>query len=304
MVPASNKSPSKASVTIPCGRCVGCRLDKARDWSLRVAHEASLHEDNSFLTLTYDDENLPLDASVSVRELQLFFKRLRFELGDVKVRYFACGEYGDRRARPHYHVILFGYGFPDRRVWRKASSSGRYAYRSPLLEAVWPFGASEIGSVTRESGAYVARYCLKKVTGPLAEENYTVVHPLTGQVCRVQPEFILCSRRPGIGADWFKQFERDCFPSDFCVLDGKKYPVPKYYKDKLKDRFTRPVGEGETPREDRLYVDDDYRPSRLKGREAVRSDSFVYNSSPERLAVREECQLLRQGNLSRNLGEE
>lgn len=146
-------------------------MDRARDWGTRIAHEATLHEASSFLTLTYRDESLPLDGGLEVRAVQLFLKRLRKKLEPARVRFYACGEYGDSNARPHYHILLFGYDFPDKTVWRK-SSSGFLLYRSKILEELWPFGHSEIGSVTPATGAYVARYCLKKVTGPPADDHY------------------------------------------------------------------------------------------------------------------------------------
>ncbi|MFN7611381.1 MAG: hypothetical protein ACK5QX_10675, partial [bacterium] len=90
-------------VQVPCGRCIGCRLARASQWATRIAHEASLHEANSFLTLTYSNEHLPADLSVDVIALQKFMKRLRKALYPAPVRFVACGEYGENTLRPHYH---------------------------------------------------------------------------------------------------------------------------------------------------------------------------------------------------------
>lgn len=219
---------------VPCYWCVGCRVSRAGDWSVRIHHEAMLHEQSCFLTLTYSDEFLPDDMSVSVVAAQKFMRRLRKKIGHGRVRFFLCGEYGGKTFRPHYHVILFGYDFPDKVLWRR-TKTGYDAYRSALLESIWPYGISEIGSVTVESAGYVARYVLKKVNGEDADEHYTRLNPLTGEVKRVRPEFITMSRRPGIGGGWFDQFAGDAFPSDFVVINGSKKAVPKYYVNKLPD---------------------------------------------------------------------
>lgn len=228
--------------SIPCGQCMGCRLDKAREWATRLSHEAQLHEENAFLTLTFSDEHLPLTNSVDVRDVQLFMKRLRKSLGDRLVRFFACGEYGDRTYRPHYHLILFGHQFPDLVPWRR-TGSGYLVYRSAQLEKLWPYGHCEVGSVTTQSAGYVARYVTKKVHGDdeQARQHYLrgyAVNPETGEerVWYVRREFIVMSRRPGIGDAWFEKYSSDAFPSDFVVIDGVKTPVPRYYSKKLDER--------------------------------------------------------------------
>lgn len=262
---------------IPCGGCIGCRLQKARDWATRMAHEASLHESNSFITLTYANEYLPEDGSLSVRATQLFFKRLRKSLPGVSVRYFVVGEYGDENWRPHYHAILFGYQFPDLIPWRM-SPGGFPLYRSAALEKLWPFGQCEVGNVNAKSAGYVARYSLKKVTGQQSEDHYLRPHPVTGSVHRVIPEFALMSRRPGLGDGWFKQFARDAFPSDFLVIDGKKRPVPAYYKKKLSEIAQLQV----------------------VARRKSRARANTIDSTDARLATREEVQTRRQMNISRD----
>lgn len=267
-------------------------MDKVRDWGTRISHEASLHDENSFLTLTYGDEFLPDDFSISVRELQLFFKRLRKSISPQKVRYYACGEYGDRNGRPHYHAILFGYQFPDLEVWRR-SESGFYTYRSKSLDAIWGLGHAEIGTVTKSSGAYVARYALKKQTGDFDPAFYQRLHPVHGTIHQVEREFALMSSRPGIGGHWFDVFESDAFPSDFVVIDGQKLPIPQYYKNRLKGRF---CGRGSDP--DALFVADDLRPSRLRARDHIRS--HAQDSTDERLAVREEIAVRRQSEHTRD----
>ncbi len=212
-------------MTVPCGQCIGCRLERSRQWAVRCMHEASLHHANCFVTLTYSDEALPRFGSLLMDDWQKFFKRLRKRVG--KVRFFGCGEYGEQLGRPHYHACLFGFDFPDKVVW--SVRGGHEVYRSPLLESVWTYGQSEIGSMTFESAAYVARYCVKKVTGGGARAHYECVDPDSGELGSLLPEFATMSRRPGIGAGWFERFVDDVYPSDEVVVRGKSCKPPRFY---------------------------------------------------------------------------
>jgi hypothetical protein len=209
---------------------MGCRLDKARSWAVRCVHEAKMHDAASFITPTFADEHLPADYSVSVRELQLFHKKLRHAYGPF--RFFACGEYGSEGLRPHYHELLFGLDFPDKRLY-SVSRRGERLYHSEALENLWGKGRCLIGSVTLQSAGYCARYSMKKISGDKAADHYRRIHPVTGAPVQVQPEFIVMSRMPGIGSAWFDKFQSDAFPSDFLVVDGRKVPVPSYYLRKL-----------------------------------------------------------------------
>lgn len=288
------QSPSKAPMTIPCKRCIGCRMDRAAEWSVRIAHEASLYDESSFLTLTYDPLSIPEHGSLQVRDLQLFLKRLRKSIQPKKVRFFACGEYGGQTLRPHYHVLLFGHAFPDQTLWRK-SKTGFPLYRSSELEALWTLGNSEIGSVTRESGKYVAKYCLKKVMGPPAEDHYSWTDPDTGEIHVRKPEFATMSTRPGIGLGWFKMWENDFNPSGFIVIDGQKHPVPRYYKRQLKGRHLQ------VPED--FWEHDDGKPLQDLGREARWNPQFQKEHTKERLATKEEVARLK-AEFYRRPGEE
>nr|QJI53670.1 MAG: replication-associated protein [Cressdnaviricota sp.] len=221
---------------VPCGQCIGCRIERSRQWMVRIMHEAQLFEHNCFLTLTFDDEHLPTDGSLSVRDLQLFMKLLRkhnkgFEpVKDEKtgkitfpIRFFACGEYGSLNERPHYHLIIFNWQ-PDDMVLRGVNKFGNKLYTSPKIMQYWDKGFNTVGTVTEQSAGYVAKYCIKKVTGSAAEEHYR------GRL----PEFIVMSRRPGIAARWFDKYQEDIYNYDECILHGTKYRVPRYY-DKLYD---------------------------------------------------------------------
>lgn len=248
---------------------------------MRLQHEATLHEAKSFLTLTYSDQWLPDDYSLDPKALQDFVKRLRYHAGNNKVRFFACGEYGDEGGRPHYHLIVFGEDFIDDRVPFRKTGTGHVTYISPKLQKLWPFGFSEIGNVTLESSGYVARYIMKKVTGEAAADHYRRVHPLTGELVTVSPEFITMSKKPGIGAGWFDSFHGDCFPSDFVVVQGRKYPVPRYYLKKLDDEAAGVV----------VF--------KRKKESWLRKE----DNTPDRLAVREELALRKTQTLRRELDE-
>lgn len=270
-----------AQTWVACGRCTGCRLEQAQQWATRIYHETLCHEDNSFVTLTYSDDNYPVSGSLDGEAMTNFMKRLRFRVGDVRIRFFGVGEYGEKNGRAHYHYLLFGYQFPDLQLWRR-SRSGFYLYRSPLLESVWPFGHCEVGMVSLSSGAYVARYCLKKINGSLAAEYYTRTHPVTGEIVTVCPEISRMSRMPGIGADWYAVMKDDAFPSDYVIVDGRRRKVPDFYLKKFRDE--------DAVRWEFLRL------MRLRKMSQNRADR-----SPERLAVREEVAVRRVLELPREL---
>jgi hypothetical protein len=137
---------------LPCGQCLECRLKKSHQWATRCVHEAQMHDDNCFITLTFNDYDLTMrdQTSVNVKDFQNFMKKLRNSTKQ-KIRFFHCGEYGDLNLRPHYHAILFGYDFPDKILF--ANKGGNNLYISQKLKQLWPYGFSTIGDVTFDSAA-------------------------------------------------------------------------------------------------------------------------------------------------------
>ena len=133
------------SLQLPCGQCVGCRLERSRQWAIRCMHEAQMHTQNCFLTLTYDDAHLPSDRSLHYRDFQLFIKRLRKRYPGRRIRYYMAGEYGENFGRPHWHACIFGFDFDDKKLWKRTSANS-LLYRSKDLELLWPFGYSSIGA--------------------------------------------------------------------------------------------------------------------------------------------------------------
>lgn len=225
-------------IELPCGRCVGCRMDKSRSWSLRCMHEAQLYDASVFVTLDYAPEHLPSSLSLEYVDFQLFMKRLRRAVsgvsrgpnGDFPIRFFCAGEYGEKYKRPHYHALLFNCWFKD------SVKLANGTFRSGLAERLWGKGHVVIGSVTPQSAAYCAGYTLSKKYGRAAPDFYEdVVNLETGEVTSRRPEFCEMSRKPGIGAWWYEKFSADLFSGDFAVSkDGFKYKVPRYYWERFR----------------------------------------------------------------------
>lgn len=212
-------SMSGAPLRLPCGQCIGCRLERSRVWAIRCMNEKRMHKASSFLTLTYDDKYLPEDGSLVKGDLQKFMKRLRHETGKG-LRFYGCGEYGSLNLRPHYHVLLFNYDFADKKLFSRGAENDLYT--SDRLKQLWPNGHNSIGEVTFESCAYVARYIVDKVTGELAADHYA------GRV----PEFTVMSRRPGIGHEYYMKYAHEMYSGDFLVVNGKKVKPPRFYDER------------------------------------------------------------------------
>ena len=216
-----SRSLSGEAFKLPCGQCIGCRLERSRQWAMRCLHERRLWRRNCFVTLTYDDARLPPGGSLVKRDFQLFMKRLRKSRRDL-IRFYACGEYGETTLRPHYHAILFNCSFPDMTRY-SVNNRDEVLYSSEELIGLWDNGHVLIGEVTFESAAYVARYCVKKLTGG-AEELY-------GDRL---PEFGLMSRRPGIGAGYYDRYGQEVRDHDSVVVSGRPVQPPRYYDARTK----------------------------------------------------------------------
>jgi hypothetical protein len=273
----SMKARDHDQIEISCGQCVGCRLRRAGEWAVRCMHEASLYEDdNCFITLTIAPENMNEFHTLDHTVFQKFMKRLRKKYDGVHpidekypIRFYMCGEYGENFGRPHYHACIFNFDFPDKYFWR-LSNTGHPIWRSPSLEELWPFGLSEIGTVTFESAGYVARYIMKKITGDAADEHYEYVHPDTGEIIQRKPEYNCMSRRPGIGKAWFDLYGDETYRDDFVVVNGKKVKPPKYYDRQFELLYPVEMEEIKFDREKNALAHlDNNTPDRLKTREYV-----------------------------------
>lgn len=293
---------------IKCGQCIGCRLERSRQWATRCYHESTLYDDNCFITLTFSDEGLekrekeyirknkillskgkevkdvPSKLSIHTPDIQLFMKRLRKHYGK-DIRFFACGEYGDENRRPHYHACLFNFDFPDKKFLRR-TDHGDKLWTSEKLEKLWPYGHSTIGSMTFETAAYVARYCVKKVNGPPQRKHYQVFNRETWEVVDLTPEFVTMSRggkdgKGGIGFPWFEKYNKEVYDNDCVVVRGKEIPAPRYYDEKLKQM-------------DEFHYDQ-IKDERLKNRVPH------IDNTPERLEIREKVKQRRANELKRKV---
>lgn len=254
MNPSLQASPHPLD-TVACGQCSGCIVERARAWAVRGMHEDQCHDKSCYITLTYNWKHLPGDMSLDLRHWQLFAKKLRNQVGPF--RYLMCGEYGEKRHRPHYHAIIWGLDFKADQVLLEAGPPALYT--SPTLEKLWGKGFVTIGEVTFDSIAYVARYVTKKVRGGGADDQH-----YQGR----KPEFITMSRRPGLGKPWFDKFKSDVYPHDHVIMRGQEMNVPAYY-DRLMAKENPALVES------------------LKERRKERAKAKEADNTPERLAVKE-----------------
>lgn len=216
---------SEDVVFIPCGVCIECKKARARDWAIRCYHESKLHDENCFITLTFDNEHLcgccP-DGSLNPTLFVNFMKRLRKYFVDKNIKFFHCGEYGSELSRPHHHACLFGVDFPDKEL-HEGLNSKRPLYTSKILLKLWPYGYNIIGECTLDSAYYIASYVVKKVR---SEKFYKGRHS----------EYVTMSRGgrtgKGLGYAFYEKYGTDVLKLDSCEIEGKLYPVPRYY-DKL-----------------------------------------------------------------------
>ena len=286
---------------VACGQCIGCRLDHSLRWATRCEHESRKYDCNSFITLTYSDEHLPRDMSLSLKEFQLFMKRLRKSLAPRKIKKFYCGEYSPPRSRligptdvhpdtipdglrPHYHACIFNYDFPDKELWSVRNDIP--IYTSDFLAGIWGKGHCTVGALTFESAAYVARYTLKKINGNFENKPdektgllpYERVCPWTGEIRLVRKEFACMSN--GIGKEHITEYMSDVYPRDFVVINGHKTRPPRYY--------------------DNLYeLEEPATMAAIKDRRCEEMESHKADNTPGRLAQREKVKLAQLAMLKR-----
>ena len=286
-------------ISLPCGRCIGCRVERARQWAVWLMHENEMHEESCFITLTYSPEHLPANKSLSVEACQKFLKRLRARIAPKKIRFFLAGEYGQEcencgknkldcprsgcpqwkpiLGRAHYHAILFGWSPPDPVLWKK--SKGHDLYMSEMLDDVWGMGNCSFGVVSFDSACYVASYAVKKVTGNKAADHYQ------GR----KPEFVVMSRggktakgkAGGIGYGWMEKYGSDVYPDDEVIVRGHSTRPPRYYDSLLEKKDPDLLEKIKLRREEQALVLNDLV---LKSGDVVK---VAESNNARRLAVRE-----------------
>ena len=196
-----------------------------------------MHEESSFLTLTYDDEHLPETGSLDHRHMQMFIRKLRKHCArhGKKIRFYLCGEYGEKTNRAHYHALIYGWKPADEKYYTTSGSKIKSKiYTSEKLDKLWGKGKVWTGTVTFESAAYVARYIMKKITGQAAKKHYERINPETGEIIDRKPEYTKMSLKPGIGATWLQKYNTDVYPEGTVVSRGNKGKSPKFYDKKYK----------------------------------------------------------------------
>ena len=238
-----------------------------------------MHTQNSFITLTYAKEHLPSDGSLIKWHFQDFMKRLRSAHPSHSIRYFMCGEYGEKFTRPHYHACLFGIDFPDKDPIRE--EEGIILYNSPKLDKIWSYGYTSIGALTFETAAYTARYITKKITGDQRHEHYQTTCEHTGNLINLEPEFATMSLKPGIGKKWLDTYHSDIYPHDTVIHRKGKTSPPRYY-DKIMELNGHDI--------------DSIKLNRKK-----RAAKNLSDNTPERLEVREKVKKLKFKQLERGL---
>lgn len=217
----------KNLIMVPCGQCIGCRIDYSKEWANRCCIESIYHDQGCFLTLTYDDQHVPrvMDQneeyehlSLRKEDFRLFMKRLRKALDPIKIRFFAAGEYGGKTLRPHYHCIVFGWkpDFEDCRKYKKNNNGDQLYCDCKFLDDIWQKGYVVIGDLSWKSCAYTARYILKKQTGKTSSIYYAL---------GIEPEFSLMSRKPGIGRRLYDERGDELFSYDKINLNVHGEPL-------------------------------------------------------------------------------
>lgn len=224
-------------IQLPCGKCILCREEHARQWAVRITNEASLWPLNSFVTLTYDDEHLPANEQLNYKDLQDFWKRLRKRVGPL--RYYSVGEYGDKTNRPHYHACIFGHAFEqDRTILR---TTPYLLWTNPTLLETWGNGHVSVGALTFQTAQYTASYVTKKLG---YKHRYTQLDRESGQlVDMVQPRAFISNgggrqtgRQAAIGKLFLEKHGDNIYAHDRVVINGKPQKPPRYYDNWLKKR--------------------------------------------------------------------
>ncbi len=215
---------------LPCGKCLSCRENRARSWALRLKMESYCHDITSFITLTYDDAHLPEHGNLYYKHVQLFLKKLRKKLNH-KIRFFCAGEYGSINARPHYHIIIFGYFPSDCKHF--SDNQEHTLYTSETLSTLWPFGNAVVCRGDFATFLYTARYAVKKIADFDTKKTYKNIDKKS---LTKTPEFCRMSLKPGIGYEFIKKFQGDFRGGQF-IENGNRFSIPRYVKEKLVQDF-------------------------------------------------------------------
>lgn len=239
----------KVELDVPCGKCTGCRADKALSWAIRCSNEASLHDQNSFITITYDDAHIPSDGKISKDALRSFLNQIR----SLKpgIRFYACGEYGSKTQRPHYHACIFGTDFRGGHEYQIDDQ----LFGVTEIDALWGQGKVTIAEFTMATACYVAGYVGKKA-GINEDESFQIM-----------------STRPGIGFTWLLKHFEDVLKTNSIVIEGREYPVPPQYIRWCSERMDDELAPVKQARKKRF---DDMTPEQIWDQHRVRRAKEVH----------------------------
>nr|WAE43459.1 MAG: replication initiator protein [Microviridae sp.] len=253
-------------IQLPCGTCIGCKYEKSRQWAIRCVFEASLHQNNCFITLTYSDNKIPINNSLPKVDFILFIKKLRKKYGQ-KIKFYMAGEYGKDNLRPHYHACIFNHDFMDKQLWKIKNNVK--IYTSEQLNKMWGKGYTTVGEVNFESAAYIARYCCKE-----SPQHHQEIGKRN-----LEPEYNNMSRRPGVASDWFDKYKNDIINTNSITLkNGVKIKIPRFFNNRI----------------EKLDLER-YKQMKKERREKIKPSESTY----ERLSVKEEIQFIRHRQLTR-----
>lgn len=226
-------APIDGALTVPCGQCMECRITQTRNWATRMVLEAKMHEENCFITLTYDEDNRPKNKSLTKDDMQKFLKRYRKKLSPLKIRYYMTGEYGETTFREHYHLCIFGHMPEDKKPFKK-NKHGDIIYTSEMLSKLWGKGFVTVGNFNATTAEYCAKYITKAIIGTQADQAYTITNMETGELTKRSAPFQTMSRNPGLGTTFYKQYKDGIWTTDSIVIDGRERNVPPFFDNLLK----------------------------------------------------------------------
>lgn len=273
--------PEHEIVKVPCYNCIGCKKRRSQEWGVRCQSEVQFYNRTCMINLTYNREQLPIASQSGLgtlcpRDLNLFFKKLRVFLqrkkGITDTKYFACGEYGENRGRPHYHAIFYGWDFPSEmnasppvaRMPEKNNPGKEDVplYSHPDLTRLWGKGAAFFSpNVGGAAAYYVAKYCMKNLSGDAKTKEFED----TGR----EPPFNRMSH--GLGDRYYDRYKADIYPRDYIITEpgGPQLPIPRRFDNLLQ-------------KESEEYLE------WIKSQRIAKSEKDHKNQTPERMRVREE----------------
>ncbi len=231
-----------AEIELPCGSCEGCRSVRIKNWAIRGYHESLTNTrltsygpviNGCFVTLTYDEDNVPSDYSLRLADWKSFCKKLRRDVG--KFRFLACGEYGPKGQRPHFHACIYGIDFHEDREICATSTAKKDSveWTSNTLSRTWKRGFCTLGPLSFATASYTAGYVMKKLSGAQHLQTNAIYGADSRPILLRKQEFNVMSKNPGLGAKWFEKYWSDVYPEDCVHIEGKTYRPPSYYDELL-----------------------------------------------------------------------